>query len=72
MGRGALLTVPWEAFSTRELKKAGNAGFQIARPVREELGILAWSAVAQAGATLITGLDANVNLWHSAQLPEVQ
>jgi len=71
-GAGVRVSVPFSGFYAREVTVGGTGGALIGRPVREELGVLAWSAVANSGATIIEGLKQNVTLTSEAALPEVR
>jgi HK97 family phage major capsid protein len=71
-GRGVSVSVPFNAFSQRVVSVGSTAGALHGESVREELGVLQWSTVANSGATLITGLRENVVLTSEAALPTVR
>jgi hypothetical protein len=65
------ICVPLRGGSTpaqRQLTVAGS-GWTGLRPI-EDLGVLRWSAVAQAGAQFLGPLSDRVNIWHTDELPE--
>jgi hypothetical protein len=38
----------------------------------EDLGVLAWSAVARAGAVFLGPLQEHINVWHTSELPPAE
>lgn len=73
-GVGASLTVPWEALDTRvvSVSPPGTGAALFGEPVREGLGLLQWSAVANSGATIIENLRENISIYHTSPIPEAR
>lgn len=64
-GMGVSLSVPFSAFSFRQLDSVSGAG-AIGQDLLEMSGIAQWAAVGRSGATFLPGLSANVSIHHTS------
>jgi hypothetical protein len=67
--RDHALYVPVETFLARQLT---TSTFPIGIETFGVSNLLTWSACLRAGATVLTGLSRNINLWEIGQLPTPQ
>jgi hypothetical protein len=65
---GFTTLVPTEGFETRDLTSGGTPS-AVGVQVRQMPGVLGWSAVVRAGATLLGPLKDDVKLFHDSTLP---
>jgi hypothetical protein len=67
-GKG--LIAPLRGLASRQLTIA-TSGWTGRQPI-EDLGVLRWSAVAQAGAMVLGPLREHINVWHTSELPPAE